>query len=472
MAMNLLQSASYRLLIALAGSALASFIIFAASPLALQMLDEAQYAHLAVWAIFLIFVQVLDIGYSQLTIKMCSNEASFDKKIEIIINNNNVIYLLIIFAIIFTIVVPKPSGDVYESINSMQWLVFKISIILNLKISYNQSSMIVLNKQFEYTVNQIYLSISRFIAPIIVYYLTNSIYFVLSYYIFSTIIFIIYTDRIIGINLLNSIKFKEAFFSIKNNFPLSISLYLSSAIAIILSVMDRLIASKILEMNNFVLYSATFSLASAVNIIVLPFYRVFVGRISSFNRIFNQKNALRISLVQSYVCLFIVSFIFLYSTYIISFLNIKYPIDIYLLLIISISFWGAANGWIIATEIILSESAGFQAYLIFSAMVLYCIYLFFQKSISIYDVSTIWIFHGFIQTFICPIWISKYNIAKKYLIWVRYVVIIPFIVVAFVSSILYIISIYSKMYSIIAFFMSFCLFGLLISRSSSIRKAF
>lgn len=466
------QSASYRLFIALVGSALASFITFAASPLALQILDETQFAHLAIWAIFLIFVQLLDFGYSQLTIKICNQEKENKNKIRVIEDNNNVVYLFLIAWLLIFIFIPKPNGEVYDSFDFYQWVLFKISIILNLKIIFNQSSMIVLNKQFEYTVNQVIMSIFRFIIPIFVYFYSNSIDIVLFYYIVKAVLFIVYTDRVVGIRTLNSINIGKSIRILKGGFSASLALYSSASVAILLSVMDRMIASKLLDATDFVLYAATFSLASAVNIVVLPFYRIFVGRMVSLGRVYNQKNALRISMIQSYVCLFTIAFLCLYSEYIIYIIDIKYPIDFKLLVIISLSLWGAANGWIIATEIVLSAKATFQAYLILCAMIFYNLYLIFQRNISIYDISIIWAFHGFVQTFICPIWMSSYSSRKRYVIWIYSVVIFPLFVVGVIVSILYWIGLQSKIYSIMSFFVLFIGCALFILRGSAIKKAF
>lgn len=470
--MTLRQTASYRLFFALAGSALASLITFAASPLALQILDETQFAHLAIWAIFLIFVQILDFGYSQLTIKMCSKELECGNKIRVIEGNNHIIYLFLIASIFVIIFVPKPSGEVYKSFGLLQWVLFKISIILNLKIIFNQSSMIVLNKQSEYTINQIYLAFSRFILPIFVYFYSQSLNAVLVYYIIITSIFIVYTDRVVGINTLKSIDLRKSFIILRESFSSSFALYSSASIAILLSVMDRMIASKLLYTKDFVLYAATFSLASAVNIVVLPFYRIFIGRMYPHGRAYNQKNALRISSIQSYVCLFSITFLCLYSDFIIDSFDINYPIDFKMLVMLSLSLWGAANGWIIASEIMLSVKATFQAYLILCAIIFYAVYILFQSHISIYDISIIWVIHGVIQTFICPVWISSHNIRKRYIIWIYSVVIFPIFVIGVITSILYWIGLQSQIYSIIAFFVFFISCALIVSRGSAIKKAF
>lgn len=470
--MLLKQSASYRLLFALAGSVLASFITFAASPLALQILTEAQFAHLAIWAIFLIFVQLLDFGYSQLTIKMCSQEKDLKSKIKIIENNNQIIFIFLLASIFIGIFIPIPIGGIYDSFNSTEWELFKISIILNLKIVFNQNAMIAINSQFDYVKNQIYIAAFRFIFPIFLYFYSNKLEIVFIYHIITTIIFIIYTDRIIGIDTRNSIQLKKSINALKSGFSYSFAFYISASMAIFLSVFDRIIASKLLETNDFVLYAATFSLAAAVNIVVLPFYRIFVGRMGAIGRIYNQKNALRISSIQSYICLFSITFLCLYSEYLISIFGINYPIDFTMLVIISLSLWGAANGWIIATEILLSVKPTLQGYLILSALIFYTIYLLFQQDVTIYDISIVWVFHGLIQTFICPIWMSSYQAKKRYKIWIYLVVFFPLFVTGLICAILYWIGLQNKMYSIVAFFTLFTGWAFVMARSSTIKKAF
>lgn len=435
----------------IAASVLSSAITFISVPLALHILGQAKFAQISLWSLLLIFSQALDFGLSQMTLKQSSGLQTIKDKTDIIARNSAILLLIILVLTSSSLILPKPEGAIYDTIRPSEWVLLAVAVVLNIKVIFNQHMFAALDKQISYTIFQVFLSFSRFIFPILIYYIFDSYYCVLLYLIISCIITIIISDIYLGIF---TTQFRSSAISIKiilNVFSGSLPLYLSASAAIILAVLDRFIGSLALKSSDYTIYFATFSLASAVNIAVLPFYRIFVGKMRYGYDSMNRKRSLRISNIQSYVCLTTVSFLILYSDYVISLAGLNFIFDANLLLILSLSLWGAANGWILATEIMMNRFSTIQAWLILSAMVVYLVYLYFQIDISLFDLSVMWIIHGIFQTFLCPIWAKKQFDPRFYMLWMSFVFLIPFLICLPIFIIPYIISFWSIEFSLLTF---------------------
>lgn len=418
-----------RLIWAVTGGAFASLIAFIASPLSVGLLGELKFAQLSLWIILVTFVQVLDFGFSQNTTRKCTNVNTSSEKTAIVHENNSIFLLLICVLAPLSLFVPKPISPTYETITETDWIIFKLSIILNLKIIYNQCALIIHNRQIDFIIFQNAIVFVRFIVPIFVYYMSNDFTVVLIYFLVSTLVIIYVTDLRLGLRWHASLGVTMAILSFRDQIKPSFYLYTSGALAIILGVLDRVLGSYLFNVDGFAEYVATFTLASAVNIVVLPFYRFFVGGLRASNRVYNQKNALRISAIQSYACLLAVGFICLYGVQVIQMLGLAFPINVSTLIIFTLSFWGAANGWIIAAEIMLHSRPTLQAKLIAVTMGLYFAYLVFRRDHQAVDLAMIWVIHGVIQTFVCPLWMSDKFRLSRYTYWLRHVVLTPSFVV-------------------------------------------
>lgn len=414
-----------RLIFALAGGAIASLIAFLASPLSVQLLGERKFAQLSIWILLVTFVQILDFGFSQITTQRCTHATQYTEKQQIILENNSIFLLLICILAPLSLLIPKPVSPTYITITEAQWIIFKISIILNLKVVYNQNALVIRNYQNDFTILQNVVVFSRFILPIFVYYMTENFTSVLFCFLASTVIIILTTDLRLGLKWRLSFDLASTTSIVRRDFKRALHLYTSGAFAITLGVADRIIASYIFDLSTFAQYVATFTLASAVNIVVLPFYRFFIGGIRSFSREYNRKNAMRISAVQSYACLLAVCFICLYGIQVIEALGLLYPLDLKLLVIFTFSLWGAANGWIIAAEIMLHSRPAFQAKLIAVTMILYGLYLLVIEDPKPLDLAMIWAIHGVVQTLVCPLWISEKFRLARYTRWLAQVVLKP-----------------------------------------------
>lgn len=447
----------------IAGSILSSAITFVSVPIAIHFIGDVKFAQLSLWALFLILAQVLDFGLSQLTIKHCSAFSSQTQKLRVLNENNRVLILIVFLLVIFSVVVPRPPGSVYDSISEWEWALLKISAVLNIKVAFNQSALAVLNRQLSYTTWQIVLSLCRFILPILMFVISDNFLIVTLYFLISTCILIVAGDIFVGINYLQTRFSLQDVRIAAGKLANSLLLYLSACIAIVLSILDRFIASNIFDSSDYTFYFANFALASAVNIVVLPFYRIFVGKMRHGFDAYNWKHSLRITNVQSYICLFTIASLLLYSEYLISVIGFQFTVDVYLVATISISLWGAANGWIIATEIMMNRRPAMQAWLILSAMLCYAIYLALQADISVLDLSMIWVFHGLIQTLICPLWGRQKFSIQFYYIWLKYAVFIPFMMIFPMYLLADLISGWSIILSVCAFL----LFGMVIYATMS-----
>jgi hypothetical protein len=310
---------------------------------------------------------------------------------------------------------------------------------------------IILNKQNYFTLFQNILAISRFVFPIFVYYVSNNFTYVLLYFIISTIVLIAVTDLYLGIKFVSLINALAALSIIKLHVKSAMSFYISGSSAVLLAVVDRILASYMFDSVVFAKYSFTFTLASAVNIVVLPFYRFFLGLIRPSSRVHNQRNALRISAMQSYACLLAVGFICLYGSAVMQMFGLSFSIDVGLLCVFALSLWGAANGWIIASEIMLRSRPAFQGKQIAAAIALYFAYLVIKGNPQPIDVAMVWVFHGLIQTFICPLWMSSRFSFSRYMLWLKNVVLKPSLVVGSLLAASYYVAIHSVLLSIAIF---------------------
>jgi O-antigen/teichoic acid export membrane protein len=464
------QANIWRLIFALVGGAIASLIAFLASPISIALLGELKFAQLSIWIIIVTFVQILDFGFSQNTIRMCAKFSNKKDKEKIIKENNSIFILLVAIISIASLFVPKPTSQTYQLITDSQWIIFKLSIAFNIKLVYNQNALIIINKQHEYTLFQIFIAILRFIIPIIVYYISNNFTIVLIYFALSTIIIVIILDYNLGISIFPSLNMKSTVDLMKNQIRSALHIYTSGAMAIAIGVFDRILASYFFDASTFANYSFTFTVSSAVNILVLPFYRFFVAGIHPSSRVYNQKNALRISALQSYACLLAVGVLCLYSPQLVHVLGLADAIDVRLLVIITLSLWGAANGWIVASEIMLHSRPAFQAKLMAVTMLLYFVYLALRKDIQPFDLAMIWAMHGVIQTFVCPIWMSdKFNLSR-YALWMAQVVFKPSLVVGSIVLVSYHAASLSMILSFAVFAFGTTLVGAILVRKGFMAK--
>ena len=459
-----------RLIFALAGGAVASLIAFLASPLSVQLLGERKFAQLSIWILLVTFVQILDFGFSQMTMRRCTHASQYTEKQQIIVENNSIFLLLICILAPLSLLIPKPDSAIYITITEAQWIMFKISIILNLKVVYNQTALVISNRQNEFTILQNAIVFSRFVFPIFVYYLTESFTSVLVYFLTSTLILILATDLRLGLKWRLSFDLASTASLARKDLKPALHLYTSGAFAITLGVADRIIASYIFDLSTFAQYIATFTLSSAVNIVVLPFYRFFIGSIRTFSREYNQKNAMRISAVQSYACLLAVGFICLYGIPVIEALGLVYPVDLSLLVIFTLSLWGAANGWIIAAEIMLHSRPTFQAKMIAVTIILYVLYLLVIEDPKPLDLAMIWAIHGVVQTFVCPLWISEKFRLARYARWLAQVVLKPSLAVGVLVVLSYSAGWLNTWLSPAAFLTGALLFVFLVVRGGTLEK--
>lgn len=461
---------TWNFILAIAGGAFASLIAFAASPLSVELLGELKFAQLSLWIILITFVPVLDLGVAQNTIRQCSNANTVSEKAAIISRNNHLIILIICCFIPISALLPKPDSPVYATITDSEWLIFKSSIILNLKVGYNQSCFLARNKQFLLTKLNAIIAVLRYLFPILVYVVTEEFSAVTVYFLISTFVIIYLTDRKLGLHWRASLPISAATSNFRENLRPSLYLYMSAACALILSVLDRILVSYIFDIQNFAEYIATFTLASAVNIVVLPFYRFFIGGLRASNQIYNQKNALRMSAVQSYACLLTAGFLCLYGVELIRALGLAFPIDVGMLIIFTLSLWGAANGWIIAAELMLRNQPTLQARLIGVTICAYLAYLAWRPNPQSLDLAMVWIIHGVIQTFICPLWLSDKFRLTRYGNWLKHVVLKPSLVVCPIIISSFIVLPFSTVSSLIIFTLGALTIATILIRSGVIEK--
>lgn len=419
------------------GGVIASGMTFISVPLGIHFLGAEKFVQLSLWALFLIIAQIFDFGLGQSTIRQCSTTSILTEKTALIQENSKILLLIIGLLIVLVLLVPKPEGAAYDNISFTDWSILKVAMILNVKVIFNQSVFAILNKQLYYTIFQVLMAVARFIVPIFIYYYFLDFTVVTLYLLISSIIVIIVTDIHVGIKSFDALRFSDLFQAFMKNVRWSFLLYLSTMISISLAVLDRFIASFLLDSNDYATYFGTFALASAVNIAILPFYRIFIASLKNGYAGFNRNNALRITNIQSYICLVTIAFLILYSDIFFQIIGMNFEADKNLLIIISMSLWGAANGWILATDIMLSRKPTIQAWLILSAITSYLLYLSVQSTVSTQDLSIVWVVHGLIQTFICPIWMKESFSWKSYMIWIKHVVLIPFMVTASIFLLCY-----------------------------------
>jgi O-antigen/teichoic acid export membrane protein len=461
---------TFRLIWSLAGSAFASLLAFAASPISVEYLGELRFAQLSIWILLVTFIQIFDFGISQHTTKRCTDSSNLIEIHEIIRQNNSILIIIIFFLTPISLLIPKPISSIYITISETQWVLLKISVLLNLKIIYNQCAFVILDKQSQFSFLQIIIVFCRFIFPTMVFYVSDNFTIVIIYFLISSIIIVLCTDIHLGLNSYSKWNFSSIFRNIRPQIKLSFKLYLSGAVAIILGVLDRIIASYTFDVATYAKYIATFTLASAVNIVVLPFYRFFIGSMRASSRTYNQKNALRISVIQSYACLLAIGFICQYGEQAIGLIGSDFPIDITLLVIFTLSLWGAANGWIIASEIMLHDRPTLQAHLITATMLLYFFYLLFQQEVSPVDLSVIWAIHGMVQTFACPVWMSEKFKLARYVGWIGHVVLKPVLIVGALVFASYSSSWVNAVLSPVLFVSGAIILGILVIRGGTIEK--
>lgn len=459
-----------KLVIGLVASAGASLIAFASTPIAIHMLGDLRFSQLSVWLIYVAFIQLFDFGLTQYAVKLCASTNKFEDKHDIIKQSTSSITCLVYLLLIVSIIIPKPSIGVYNSYTNIDWLLFKFSIIINLQLIHHQSMLVMLNRQHQYTMNQIAQAVSRYLIPVMIYFWQDDLTLVFVYQFLAALAMSIFGAFQLDLPIISVLKPTFSVKVIGARIYSSVFLYLSSASAVLLGVLDRLIASYILQPTAFTLYVASFTLASSINIIVLPFSRIYTANLRPVSRKFNQKNALRITAVQSYACLLSVGFIYLFSDDVLTLLGVDYPIDARVLVMISLSLWGIANGWIIATEIILNHRPAFQAILIIFAMACYLIFLKITDTYTIFNLTFIWIFHGILQTFVGPVWLTGKFRLKRYMFWQRHVVVLPFISIATLCIFVILLEAFHGGLAIIAFLCGSSLVAFLIYRKGVFDK--
>lgn len=454
MIMNYKPNVNILILFYILGGVTASGITFISVPLGIHFLGAEKFAQLSLWALFLIVAQIFDFGLGQSTIRQCSTTSALTEKTVFIQENSKILLLIIGLLTVLILLIPKPEGAAYYDISLTDWSILKIAMIVNVKIIFNQSVFAILNKQFYYTIFLVFMAIVRFIIPIFIYYYFLDFTIVTLYLLISSIIVIIITDMHIGIKSFGTLHFSDLFQVFMKNVRWSFLLYLSTMVSISLAVLDRFIASFLLDSDDYTTYFGTFALASAVNIAILPFYRIFIASLKNGYAGFNRNNALRITNIQSYICLVTIAFLTLYSDMFFQIIGMNFEVDKTLLIIISMSLWGAANGWILATDIMLSRKPTIQAWLILSAITSYLLYLSVQSTVSSGDLSIVWVIHGLIQTLICPIWMKESFSWKSYLIWIKHVVLIPFVVTVSIFLLCYFFIDFSHLLSFLLFMIS------------------
>jgi O-antigen/teichoic acid export membrane protein len=449
--MSHLTKSNWLILIYISGSIIASGVTFISVPLAIHYLGEEKFSQLSLWAIFLVLARILDFGICQSTIKHSSSKTLIIDKIFSIQESNKAIMVILLMLLPFSLLIPKPQSQIYNSVDFVDWTILKIAAILNLKVMFNQSAITILNRQLYYTLCQIILAFVYFILPIFIYLFCNDFTVVNLYFLISSVFFIILTDILIGINSLSFYRLRDISKIVSDKLAGSLLLYFSAIVSILLSVLDRFIASNFLSSFDYTEYFGNFALASAVNIVILPFYRLFIAKMRYGYYGYNRKYSLRITNIQSYICLITIACLLMYSEYAFRIMGINFKVDLELLSVISISLWGAANGWILATDIMMNRKPTIQAWLILLAMSLYAFYLAIQSSISNIDLAMVWVIHGLIQTFICPIWLKESFSWRSYVLWLKYVVFIPGLAVGSIFLVSYSVIIWSYELSALVF---------------------
>jgi hypothetical protein len=442
------------------GTVISTLITFISVPLALNYISNINYSVITLWSLYLIFVQLLDFGICQFVSRKCTFHNDYNRKLIVAKKYNSIIIILMFIALFISIVVPKFESEVYNSLDIISWTLFKISVIVNLKIIYNQAVLNILNRQFLYSIMQIILSLFRYILPIFLYIIGFDVLEVVIYYLISSLIILLFTDYSIGFNYSLLSKNKIIFYLnneiIKNN-SMRI-LYYPAVLATILNLSDRIIASNSLSVKSFITYSSTFTLASSVNIIVQPFYKLLIANLKGNCNYENNKLIYNLTLLQSYYIIFVGTSIYILSEFIFQYFFIGLEPNKTLLLFLLFSFWGAANGWLLATEIGFYKNSYIQIFSILSAILLFFVLISFNE-LDVFILCSIWIIHALIQMFVIPIFIGKKFNFNIYLKWILSINIYPFLVGLFIYNIaFYFISINSiyiiPMYALIIFFLS------------------
>jgi O-antigen/teichoic acid export membrane protein len=408
-----------------AATVLASGLTFVSVPFSIHLIGPESHALLALWTALIVVVPLVDLGVS-LAMQRAVLHVRTDTRKRVVLQT----YLdaaTVVFCILFvlSVFVGLPGSGIYAGLSDAEWFAFKGCLLLNLRMVYFQAALLVTGDHGRFGRLLIGLAVARgFVPPVAWYFFSDFVavgvfLFGLGWWAESRLM------KLLGLVYRCPSKLLRSFARVSGELRLVAALYASSAAAALLGSVDRLAGSSMLSAAAFTAYTSVFLLASCVNLIIQPFYRILVSRLSSQDAEANYHLILRLSIYQSYLALTVVGIVAIFGQRIFTVLLPQVTYDARLGVLFGLSLWAAGNGWLRAYETMMLRVPLLQCGLVLAALSIYAVVLLVADSLSALHLASVWVIHGCIQTFVLPLVEARHRTIERYGGWILRVVILP-----------------------------------------------
>lgn len=418
-----------------------SAITFFTVPIYTATLGVDYYSLYATWFFAIVLLQFVDLGYSTTIIHFgndnSDNATSFYSKVL-------AFELIILFFILFIgslfVFYKMPKIGIYEKIGNeigdYALFLFFFPILVGNLIKYYSFAFLAQGKFFIYNISIVAFEVFKQIGGFLIIYFTLSWFW---FFIYQTIVSIcFYLVLKVGFKSIfhcdSIVKLKTIFFNLNKSFSFTKVIFFSSVLGAIMSSFDRAILSITFDENEIAFYSACFIVASIINMAIQPFHRL---SLPLFVKLFNEGNLELLGKVLTSLCMILSMaalsmgvMMFLYAEQYMPYL-LSSPVNqavSQIILLLTISFWFIACGWLPANLLQVSGYPSFQMRNMLIALMLGgMISIFLASKQLLWGVTSVWIVHGCIQLFVVPVLSNRKCACFSISNWYTKVVIFPLI---------------------------------------------